>query len=151
MTSTSSRSPASGWDIDTIVMRIKGEHRRCRVFIHEGSYDRAAEALRDGRALLGALLTQADFSSEEHRALVKDVGAQHIACSQLVCAARCIQADEALLQMRALHQGRLATRESTPVMPRPTQHTLVPKDARMPPRSRRPDRPTRTNCLPGQN
>jgi hypothetical protein len=56
---------------------------------------------RDSRRLLGELLLKVDSGDCWHRALVHQVGRHHAACSRLVCVARGIQADEALLMLRA--------------------------------------------------
>ncbi len=136
-------------DIDSIVMRIKGEHRRCRMFIRGGSYDRAAEALRDSRRHLGTLLSVADLANKRHCTIVKEIGAQHAACAGLVCAARCIQADEALLQMRTLYQEREAARDDAATVVQRDQRASTGGTPSIPTGSRGRRRQKHIDLLPG--
>ncbi len=98
-------------EIAGIVLSIAGEHNLCRTFIHTGCCSRAAESLRKARALVGELLAIVDFRNAEHRFIVADVGTEDTRCTRLVCSTRCIQAEEALIQDRALQENRMMTRE----------------------------------------
>lgn len=97
-------------DIDRIAGRIRDRHRRCCRSIRTASYGHAAQALRESRRFLGELLLKVDWADTRHRAIVSEIGRQHTACSRLVCAVRGLQADEALLQLRALRCEHQATR-----------------------------------------
>jgi len=101
MTYTNGRRNQSDATIADIVARIRDGHRDCCRAVGAGAYDRAADSLRDSRRLLGELLLKVDSGDSWHRSLVHQVGRHHAACSRLVCVARGIQADEALLMLRA--------------------------------------------------
>jgi hypothetical protein len=101
MTYTNGVGNQSDATIAGIVARIRDGHRDCCKAVCAGAYDRAADSLRDSRRLLGELLLTVDSGDCWHRALVHQVGRHHAACSRLVCVARGIQADEALLMLRA--------------------------------------------------
>jgi hypothetical protein len=96
--------------ITNLAARIDNEHRRCCRNIRMGAYDRAADSLTDACRVLGLLLTKIDRGNARHRAILTDLGTQHAVCSQLVCTARCIRADEALLELRAMHHERCGMR-----------------------------------------
>ncbi len=96
--------------ITNLAARIDNEHRRCCRNIRMGAYERAADSLTDDCRLPGLLLTKIDRGNARHRAILADVGTQHAVCSQLVCTARCISADEALLELRAMHHERCGMR-----------------------------------------
>lgn len=101
MTYTNGGKNQSDAAIADIGARIREGHCDCCRAVRAGAYDRAADFLRDSRRLLGELLLEADPGDGRHRALIHRVGRHHTACSRLVCAARGIQADEALLMLRA--------------------------------------------------